>query len=339
VEHKLLLDIYNIGFKITGDSFFVVDHLKKDFQLFVKEEGVSKTFAYTVCVRVFCQQPPYERVPPLIGAIYDLGLITYKDKHVNYTDYSSKALMIYDFKKETAELFSLNEEFLYEKSKLTILSRMGELLDRQGIHRLHALGLSKDGKASICLLPMEGGKTTTTLNVLKKDQNIKLLSDDMCLLDGKGIVYPFIMRIGVRDESLLQGLPQDIIEEKTHPKYGSKYFIEPSYFKEKQDSPCRLKNILIGKRIFAQESQIKPVSKLSCLVPCIESGVFGLGLPQLIEFFWRGDLLFLIKRIGIIFARLFLFIKLVSFAKTYVYLIGRDKQASADLLVKFINNS
>jgi len=280
----LQLNIYDIGICIKSTSDFVFDNLRKDFHLFLSDHPKDSPLK-AININIFNENPPYEKVPPLTASIYDLGLICYKDKNVHYVDYSGKGLMIYDFDKEQADIYSQDENLLYERVKLLILSRIGELFDRQRMYRIHALGLSKNEKATLCLLPMAGGKTTTVLNVLNKDKNINMISDDMCFVRWGGVVYPFVLRLGARDKKLLQGIPEEIITGVSRIQYGRKFLIDPVYFRERVSKECEIKNILIGKRMFRKETEINKIAKIKCFIPFIQSGVFGLGLPQLIDYF------------------------------------------------------
>jgi len=69
-------------------------------------------------------------------------------------------------------------------------------LDRAGMVGLHALGLAGRDGAVVVLLPSGGGKSSLALWALE-DERVRFLSDDMPILDGRGMVHPFPLRIGV----------------------------------------------------------------------------------------------------------------------------------------------
>ncbi|MBF0122408.1 MAG: hypothetical protein HQL21_03230 [Candidatus Omnitrophica bacterium] len=283
------------------------------------------------------RKPSYDRVPPINAALHGSGLICYKDQNINYVVYSCDGLLVYNFQTEEGEISCEDPLFLYEKTKLTILSRVGELLDKRGLHRIHAFAVSSHNKALMCLLPMEAGKTTTTLNLLKLDSTIKIISDDVCLMDGHGMIYPFLLRIGARDKDLIENIPEELVTTVDRPYYGIKYFIEPAYLKDRISPSIRLTHIMIGQRAFRQETKIAPLSKIKCFLPIIESGVFGLGLPQLLEFFVRGDFKLLANRLGIILKRVAFCITLIGKTKTFSMTIGQDKKAVCDEILRFLN--
>lgn len=335
--NTIILEIYGVRFKVQTDVKFVSDNIKKDFILYFKEEEkISASDAISICV--YKKKAPYEKIPPVVASLYNAASICYKKSRVHYVDYMGKGMLIYDFKEEKAEIYSEDENLLYEKTKLVILSRMGELLDQRHMHRIHAAGLLKNGIVTLCLLPMAAGKTTIALGALKNDQDIKLVADDVCMVDIRGRVYPFTLRIGVRDESVANEIPKDYITKIDRNNYGIKYLIDLDYFKGRMAGRAMLGNILIGKRVFQEHTEIKKLSKTGCIMPFIQSGVFGLGLPQIAELFLRGDLADTLNKISMVFSRCLIFLAIVWKADTYELRIGRDVNRTAEELVKFMGS-
>jgi len=336
-KYSLLIDVYSVRVKVITESEFVFNNLAKDFQLFVVSD--EKQGRPQVKMSVCLKAPPYERIPPVVAALHGEGLICYKDGNISYVVYSQGGLLVYDFKSECGELFCENSLFLYEKIKITILSRIGELLDRRGLHRIHAFAVARKNKALMCLMPMEGGKTTTMLNLLRMDPDVSVIADDVCLIDRHGRIFPFLLRVGARDQDLVENISSDLVTSIDRPKFGLKYFIDLNFFKGRIATPMRLTHIMIGRRAFRDKTEIKPLAKIKCIMPMIESGVFGLGLPQLLEFFVRGDFKIMAVRIGIILKRVVFCIALLSRAKTCIITIGRNKRSSCGEILRFLKGS
>lgn len=327
------LKIYGLNINISCESDFASENLKKDFELYLTND---MDINHDISVSIFKKKPPYDDIPSGIHAsMYNMRSICYKAKTIHYVDYSGRGLMIYDFTKEEACIYSEDEDLLYEKAKLIILSRAGEFLDRKGMHRVHAMGLAKNDKATICLLPMAAGKTTLVLGVLKKDKDIKLISDDVCVIDAKGHVSSFVLRVGSRD--MPEYIPTEYITRIERDFYGQKYLIDIEYFKGRIAEKSRLWNILIGKRVFQDKTRIKKIAKFKCFTPFIQSGVFGLGLPQIVELFLRGDFQDILGKIKMLFSRSALFLTAILRANTYEIEIGRDIEKCSDELLRFIN--
>ncbi|MDP8298067.1 MAG: tetratricopeptide repeat protein, partial [Candidatus Orphnella occulta] len=184
-----------------------------------------------------------------------------------------------------------------------------------------------------------GGKTTLALSVLKKDQKIRLISDDVCFVDFKNYTYPLMLRIGTRGRDSINEIPEKYITKIHRSFYGEKYLIDLSYFKNKISGKSKACNILIGKRVFQEETQIRSVSKIRCFSPFIQSGVFGLGLPRIVELFLRGNFLDTIKKINMIVSRSLLFSAMVCRANIYEIRIGRNVEKSTRELINFINKA
>jgi len=332
------LKLYGVNIRISANSDLAEESLKKDFKLYLEEINKNADSAFKgITINIFKETVPYYNIPSIEASLYNIGSICYKKKNVHYIDYSGKGLMIYDFNKEEARIYSENEMLLYEKARLAILSRIGELLDKRHIHRVHAVGFAKDHKATICLLPMAAGKTTMALGVLKKDKDIKLVSDDVCMIDLKSRVYPFVLRIGVRDESILNEVPANYLVKINRNFYDQKYLVDLDYFKGRISGKSRLRSILIGKRVFQETTEIKKISKIKCFIPFIQSGVFGLGLPQIVELFLKGDLQDILNKISLVFSRSALFLIAIYRSNTYEIRIGRDKEKTFDEVINFIN--
>ena len=246
--------------------------------------------------------------------------------------------LYHDFTKESADIYSEDETLLYEKSKLAILSRVGEFLDRQHIHRLHAVGFSVGSEATICIMPMTAGKSTLCFHSIRLNQEIKILSDDVCLI-GNNRIYPFVMRIGMRDKDVLAGIPESYISKIERLHHGVKYLIDLKYYMTRISGECKVKNILIGKRTFAQKPEIKRISKIKTIGPFVTSGVIGLGLPQIAELFLRFNMGDIFKKAFLAASRLFVFLRVIMEAETYEINLGRDVEANASELIRFIQDS
>jgi len=66
-------------------------------------------------------------------------------------------------------------------------------------------------KSIIVLLPSGGGKSTIALRILKEN-DFKLLSEDSPLVDKRGDVYPFPLRIGIMEGEAEEKLPDEYTE-------------------------------------------------------------------------------------------------------------------------------
>ena len=161
---KSLLSIYGISVILSGYEN-IVNKISSDFKYFFSEkEDVSKK---AISININLQNPPYERIPKIQASMYKTDCICYDYNNIRYADYNNKCLVIFDKEKRIADVFSLDEDMLYEISYLLLHSQAGELLDLKGFHRIHCASFSYNDEIYICILPQGGGKSTLLMNLLK----------------------------------------------------------------------------------------------------------------------------------------------------------------------------
>lgn len=319
---------YGVRVKLNTDSEFIAENINRDFSYFQKE-FIKKS---DIEVFSFHKEPPYHKVPELKASLYKDNAICYNDKNIRYIDYHGKALAIYDFRNNIIEIYSQDLNFLWELTYLAILSRVGEELDKKGMHRIHALGISVNNKAVLIILPMGGGKTTLGLELLKYD-DVKLLSDDTPLITRDGKVLPFPIRIGVCKEAAFKlNIPQQYLRNFTRSKYGPKVLIDIDYFKDKISSPCKLAVVFIGERLFSSDCQIHPISRMKAIMPFIIHGAIGLGLPQLIEYFISISLKDIFSKIRITLSRVWMSLSIIRHISIYRFMCGNNVEKNASVL-------
>ena len=93
------------------------------------------------------------------------------------------------------------------------------------MHRIHALGISHNDEGILCILPQGGGKTTLGLSLLKKYDDVKLLSDDTVLISRDGMLIPFPVRIGLCEEDKID-VPNEYRGTLIRRKYGKKMLFD-----------------------------------------------------------------------------------------------------------------
>jgi len=328
---EIYFNFYGVKTKLSSDDQLLIENIKRDFSYF--SAPINKTDIKFV---VYNEEIPCDKIPPLKASLYKDNAICYDDTNMRYIDYHGKALAIYDFSNNVGEIYSQDNNFLHELTYLAILSKVGEELDKKGIHRIHALGISINNKAVLIIFPMGGGKTTLGLELLKYD-GIKLLSDEIPLITRKREVLPFPIRIGVsKDRTSSLDIPHKYLRNFIRSKYGSKVLIDIEYFKDKISRSNMPAVILIGERISSNDCRIEKISKFRTLKPFIVNGVFGLGLPQLIEYFLRYNIRDVLPKSKIMFSRLLRCLKVIWKSKTYSFLIGKDRRKNVNILIEFL---
>ena len=107
------------------------------------------------------------------------------------------------------------------------MNKYPELLDKQRLHRIHALGLEHKNRGFLIVLPAGGGKTTLAMSVLQSpNKNIRLISEESPLVRSDGTLLPFPLRIGVVPENLPSGIDAQFTRQIKRMEFSSKVTID-----------------------------------------------------------------------------------------------------------------
>jgi hypothetical protein len=280
--------------------------------------------------------PEYHKYPDLKASVHTLDYISYNDGDIIYTDYHGKAIRKYQKKDNLYQIFTDEYDLRYEISYLTVLTCIARQLDKWHIHRIHALGFSRNDKAILILLPEKGGKTTLTLQLLKID-DLKLISEDSPLISRKGNILPFPLRIGILPggEADIPDVCQRSVKFK---RVGTKILVDIDYFADKISNVAQPELILIGERVLGCKSEIRPVGKIKALNELIKNSVVGLGLAQGLEYILGRDLRLVLANSKLAYSRFINCQKILHRSKVYRYLIGHNKEDNIETLVKFLDD-
>jgi hypothetical protein len=330
----LALVFYGVGVTIAAPGP-VIDELRRDFSFFVRplSGGIFRAMRITV----FEQKPPFERVPEVRASLYQPDSVSYDWRDVRFVDYNGAALSIYDFRAEHGEVYATDSDLLHELVYLLILSRVGELLDGKRIHRVHALGIAREGKGILCLLPQGGGKTTLALELLK-ESSVQLLSDDTPLITARGEVLPFPARIGI-DPAMAASIPDKFKGTLLRRKYGAKTLVDIEFFKDHiAVAAVPVSLLLVGEREFSLKPRFVKAGKLVGGIALFKNSIIGLGLPQMVEYFLRHGLKEVLSKGEIFLSRFLIAMNIILKSDTYRFVMGRDPEENAAAFLRFIKN-
>lgn len=335
-QNQNALDMYSVNFhfyglhiKLASTHKETVSKIRRDFMFFDAESSEPD-----ITIEVFDEHPVFSALPDISASIYAVNYITYYYQGQVFTDYGSQGLRIFDEKNNAYKIYCQNPDLRHEISYLTILSTVGKYLDRKHIHRVHALGISQNGKGVLILLPEKGGKTTLALQLIRSD-NIKLLSEDSPLINRQGEILPFPLRLGI-----LPGGETGIPEKYLYPVYlmrtGIKMLVDIDYFADKIGTACKLQIILLGERYLGTGAKIEPASRFNGLKELVKNSVVGMGLHQGMEYLIGRNIWETFGRSNIAASRLRNSMKAVSQCQIYRYFIGHDLEANARVLLDFL---
>ena len=326
-----LFDFWGIGVRITGDVPRVLDDIRHDFSFFALKQLPQ---APDITITIYQSVPPYDECPAVSASLVQPHFVAFGRGAQRWVDYQGVALSHWNFKSETGTLWSTDLDLLHEKLYLLVHSRVGELLDRRGIHRIHAAGLAVDGCAQLCLLPSGGGKTTLALAALALP-GVLLLSDDTPLVTRKGAVLPFPVRIGTKQQPV--AIEERHVRRFVRQEHGEKWLIDISAFQDHIAMlPVRPGNIILGNRLLRGEAAIVRVSRRHAMGELFRSVVVGVGLPQLVEYFLRGDIVDVFSKMRLVISRLLACTMLLARSRVFRFDLSRDQTGNAEVLRRFL---
>ncbi|MFA7074686.1 MAG: hypothetical protein WC234_05825 [Endomicrobiaceae bacterium] len=332
-NQKAVLDFYGITVSIDGNQD-IANRLTSDFEYFHNYKAHKSA---DILLTVNLLPPPFEKIPEITASMYKTDSISYDKDGIRYIDYSGKALSIYDIKNNKAEIFSSSFDLLYEIAYLFIHSRVGEMLDMKGFHRIHGCAFSFEDKTYICMLPQGGGKSTLLMDLLK-NKNVQILSDDTPFVDKKGTIYPFPARIGLCPDIETEYIPDKFISIFNRRKFGQKKLISYDFFKNRVEKRHLPVTVIYGKRFFSDTPKIIKASSLYAFKELFKNCIVGLGIPQVLEYFITGGYKDFTKKFYIFFLRFYAcLILLVKNKGTYCFYISNNKKLNAEEFFNFFH--
>jgi hypothetical protein len=126
--------------RVVCDDAWVRGELEKDFAAHRAEPSGG----VRIELRLSRAPGPLPRAPA-----WSWGGARFKDEGaLRRLDYGGGTAAAYDLSREAGVVWSPERDLLRELGYLVLHSRLGWELDRRGLHRAHALGVEKDGRAA-----------------------------------------------------------------------------------------------------------------------------------------------------------------------------------------------
>lgn len=328
---RLDLVFHGIPATVTSDDAEALGLVEHDFGLFLGS-GPSPGPA-AIEIRLVAGAPPTGRIPRKRPLVRTKDAVVYRDGDVRVYDSRGAALVIYDMPARRAEIHSPDRDLLREKCYLLIMTRIGEELDRLGLHRIHAMGVAHRGRAVVCLLPSGGGKTTLALSLLALP-GFELLSEEVPLLSRAGRLHAFPVRMGVVEGTRLD-IPNRFLQAFRRSRRGAKVLIDTRYFAQRVAPRAEPGIVFVGRRVGPGEAAIVPLSRLAGLVALLGPCVAGSGIPQLLEYLLRLDLGDIRRQVPVLWSRLVASARLVRRSAVCELRLGPDREANARLVAEY----
>ncbi|MFT6630782.1 MAG: hypothetical protein ACJAS4_000724 [Bacteriovoracaceae bacterium] len=281
---KLSLDIYGIHIEIKSDQEKINNILKKDFAYFIKNNEFKSE--KKLIINIIKKETGVLPVN-LIATKQTTNSIYYDVGKIRYNDYFGKAVTVFNYEKESVDVFYVDEGFLHEITYLLILSRSAKFMDSKGFHKIHACSVKLNEKNIVFMMGSKGGKSTLFMELIR-DTDTKIISDDTPVVDRKGRIYPFPLRIGIEDKNKLYSyfpyLREADVYEFERQNFNKKYLVSIEQLENKVSTgDC---NILIqGFRTTLDKPRLEKITKFKMFKYLLGHMVIGIGLPLILEYF------------------------------------------------------
>jgi hypothetical protein len=318
----LVFDVYGYRFSVQGHSQSAVDGIGHDFAFFRAEATGDE-----VTIKMVEQAPDYDGLPVCGASVYTPRNTVYRSGGRAYIDYHGRGLGVHEPAARSFQIISRDPHLLYEATYLFLLSQIGAALDEKRLHRVHAMGVSVNGRAVLALLPMGGGKSTLGDYLLRYPE-VKLLSDDSPFIGADGRVHAFPLHLG-----LLAGSEGEIPER--HRRYiermefDPKYLVNYEYFAHRVVASAEPGIVFLGSRTLARDCRIEPASMTAGLRTMMSNCVIGLGLFQGLEFVLESSPWELLGKARVGWSRLTNCHRLLRRSRIYHLYLGRDLEKNA----------
>ena len=181
---------------------------------------------------------------------------------------------------------------------------------------------------------MGGGKSTLAMHLLA-DPAVSFLSDDSPLVDRKGLLHAFPLRIGILPGSQSLYAPEQL-RTIQRMEFGPKLLLRHEFFEHRIVDSAEPGFLMLGRRSLSDSCVIIPASRMAALRALIPNCVIGLGLFQGMEFVFNRDTSEILRKIAIAASRLRNCISLVRRSAAYTVILGRDLEKNAATIRAFL---
>lgn len=327
-------DFYGFVVELASEQEDVVAEVTRDFAWFVVDS--DRTIGETPGMRVAInfEEPRWAELPAVPASVLTPRNVSFRDGDVSYVDYFGRGLAIVNTRAGTCDIYGTDFDLVREIAYLFLLSTVGQHLDSKGLHRIHAMGVNYKGRGILLLLPSGGGKSTMTMELLRHPE-FTLLSEDTPLVDRKGRLHPFPLRLGFRNDGGTE-VPEDQRRTLQRMEFDPKTFVDVSFFRHRLSESVEPAMVLVGQRNLGTDSSITPLSRPRAFKALVKYLVVGLGVYQGLEFLLERGLWEMTGKLGVVSSRARNGIALLSRAPAWTFVLGRDTAKNSRTLIEFI---
>ncbi|OGR41407.1 MAG: hypothetical protein A2X35_10385 [Elusimicrobia bacterium GWA2_61_42] len=332
VPHFFIL-AYGVGVRVESAAAGLLADLKEDFAHFAAASGHDRDIRITARL-----QPPDLALLKGARRLVKTGKCSVfrTAAGARAVHYPEGLVCEYDYAREAGTLSSEDPALLREIAYLLILSRLGEKLDLKGLHRIHAMAAEFEGDGFLVTAPVSGGKTTL-LAELALDPAFTPLANDTPLVDSRGDIHPFPLRVALAAGSpLLARFPAGALRPFERRHYPRKYLLAAAGLSGNVPGRTRCSKLFLLKKR-AGPPHIKKIGRPRAALELLISLVIGSGVPQIAEYFLRTELSDLPAKLCILLGRLGAALALLRNCGAFCFYVSPEPELNARALKLFLS--
>jgi hypothetical protein len=165
-----------------------------------------------------------------------------------------------------------------------------------------------------------------------------LLSEDTPLIDRRGHILPFPLRLGIRPDQSGR-IPSEYVRTVKRMEFDPKTLIDIDYFRHRLGEATASSAILVGERNLGDISEIVPLAPHNTFKALLKYFVVGLGVYQGLEFLLEMGTWEVLGKAGLVSSRLYNSLRLLARAKGFKFILGRDQDKNCQTLIRFVEKS
>jgi hypothetical protein len=316
-ERAAHFDVYGLRIRVEGDWPEVLEAVRLDFRWFETDRPAS---APGVSIHVKKGEPDFAGAQ--VGSLTPTGVFYQLGWH-QVGDYFGSAVSVLDADGRHLSVEGQRSAIVHELAYRFIRRQIGNHLNRKRLTRIHALGLSGAQGAVALLLPAGGGKSTMAVWAIRDDA-VKLYSEDTPILDLRGRLHPFPLRIGV-DQAATHLLPPGPLRSVDFRGVRPKFAIEVDSFRHRVETrPRSLRHIVIGRRSLLDEAILEPLPRLRGSRPLWREGVLPPKVREQAHVVWERGVGYGVGKGRLMGTRVACCAVALARAKVWQLTLGRD---------------
>ena len=322
-------EIYGLRAHLSGDWPEVVESVRLDFAWF--EVPLVGGNGFDVHITVEHRPPDFDAFGPIAASFVTPRNVVYQQNGRSIVDYFGRAVSVLDRANGSLTVQGEHRALVEEAVYLYMLSRIGEHLESRGLVRVHGLSLAGPHGAVTVMLPSGGGKSTLALRALRAD-GVRLLSEDSAVLDRRGRLHPFPLRIGI-NETQAEMLPPGHVRRIDRIEGHTKLAFEVHGFADRVESePQPLRHIVIGQRSLGTEPRLERLPRRAAAGTLLREVVVGVGIYQGMEFLLQRGLRDVAGKSGLFTGRAVACSAALARAHVWRLTLGREHARNWELL-------